>query len=98
MTLTALWLMPLIGGGLVAFLPPRLAKWFGVLVALVVLLVAGFVALNFAPGHSGFQVTEKLAGIPQFRIFYRLGADGLTLLLLVPHAFFTGIAIAAPPV
>ena len=30
MTLTAMWLMPLIGGALVAFLPPRLAKWFGV--------------------------------------------------------------------
>ncbi|TME80675.1 MAG: NADH-quinone oxidoreductase subunit M, partial [Chloroflexi bacterium] len=73
MTLTALWLMPLIGGALVAFLPPRLAKWFGVLVALAVLLVSGFVALNFAPDHSGFQFTEKLAWIPQFSIFYRLG-------------------------
>jgi len=42
-TLTALWLMPLLGGALVAFLPPRLAKWFGLLVALVVLVIAGFV-------------------------------------------------------
>ena len=34
MTLTALWVIPLVGGGLVAFLPPRLAKWMGVLVFL----------------------------------------------------------------
>ena len=39
MTLTTLWLLPLIGGALVAFLPPRLAKWFGVLVALIVLAI-----------------------------------------------------------
>ena len=98
MTLTALWLMPLIGGGLVAFLPPRLAKWFGMLVALVVLLIAGFVAVNFAPDHSGFQFTEKLVWIPQFSIFYRLGVDGISLWLVVLNAFLTVIAIAATPV
>ena len=98
MTLTALWLLPLICGALVAFLPPRLAKWFGVLVALVVLLIAGFVAANFAPDHSGFQFTEKLVWIPQFSIFYRLGVDGISLWLVVLNAFLTVIATAATPV
>jgi NADH-quinone oxidoreductase subunit M len=98
MTLTVLWLMPLVCGALIAFLPPRFAKWSGVLVALIVLLLAGFVALNFAPDYSGFQFTEKVAWIPQFSIFYRLGVDGISLWLLVLNAFLTVIAIAATPV
>src|SRR5207253_5291375 len=98
MTLTALWLMPLVGGVLVAFLPPPLAKWMGALVAAVALLIAAFVAFNFAPGYHGFQFTEKLAWIPQLSIFYRLGVDGISLWLLVLNAFLTLIAIFATPV
>src|SRR5438876_3846490 len=98
MTLTAIWIMPLIGGALVAFLPPRLAKWFGVLVALVTLLIAAFVAFSFAPGYHGFQFTERVAWIPQLSIFYRLGVDGISLWLVVLNAFLTAIAIVAPPV
>jgi len=98
MTLTTLWLLPLIGGALVAFLPPRLAKWFGVLVALIVLAIAGFVATNFATGFKGFQFTEKLAWIPQLSIFYRLGVDGISIWLVVLNAFLTLIAILATPV
>jgi len=43
--------MPLLGGALVAFLPPRLAKWLGLLVALVVLVIAGFYAITGSHGH-----------------------------------------------
>jgi NADH-quinone oxidoreductase subunit M len=98
MTLTVLWAIPLVGGALVAFLPPRLAKWFGTLVALAALFVTGFVVVNFASGFSGFQFTEKLAWIPQLSIFYRLGVDGISLWLLVLNAFLTVIAILATPV
>src|SRR6266576_2624451 len=90
--------MPLVGGALVAFLPPRLAKWFGVLVALVSLLIAGFVGLNFAFFFSDLPFTEKVVWIPQFSIFYRLGVDGISLWLVVLNAFLTVIAIAATPV
>ncbi len=60
MTLTTIWLVPLIGGALVAFLPPRLAKSFGALVALVALSITAFVAANFAPDYHGFQFTERV--------------------------------------
>jgi NADH-quinone oxidoreductase subunit M len=97
LTLTSLWVIPLIGG-LVAAFPPRLAKWFGVLVALVALLVAAFVAFNFAPTFHGYQFTEKIAWIPQLSIFYRLGVDGISLWLVVLNAFLTVIAILATPI
>jgi len=98
MTLTAMWATPLIGGALVAFLPPRLGKWFGALVALVTLVVAGYVAFSFAPDYHGYQFNESLGWIPQFNIFYRLGVDGISLWLLVLNAFLTVIAVLATPV
>jgi len=98
MTLTSMWLIPLVGGALVAFMPPPLAKWFGALVATVALAIAAFVAFSFAPGYHGFQFTEKLEWIPQLSIFYRLGVDGISLWLLVLNAFLTLIAVLATPV
>ncbi len=98
MTLTSMWLIPLVGGVIVAFLPPRLAKWFGALVALAALVVAAFVAFSFAPDQHGYQFGERLTWIPQLHVFYRLGVDGISLWLLELNAFLTLIAILATPV
>ena len=98
MTLTSLWVIPLVGGALVAFLPPRLAKWMGSLVAAVALLIAGFVAANFSPDWHGYQFIERAEWIPQLSIFYRLGVDGISLWLVVLNAVLTVIAILATPV
>ncbi|HEX2647423.1 MAG TPA: NADH-quinone oxidoreductase subunit M [Candidatus Dormibacteraeota bacterium] len=98
MTLTAVWLTPLVGGALVAFLPPRQAKWFGALVAAAALVVAGYVAFSFAPDYHGYQFAERLEWIPQLSISYRLGVDGISLWLVVLNAFLTLIAILATPV
>ncbi|HET7419984.1 MAG TPA: NADH-quinone oxidoreductase subunit M [Candidatus Dormibacteraeota bacterium] len=97
-TLTSLWLLPLVASALIFRLPAMLAKWLGVLTALVTLAIAAFVAFNFAPDYHGFQFTEKVAWIPQFSIFYRLGVDGISLWLVVLNAFLTVIAILATPV
>ncbi|HEY4887921.1 MAG TPA: NADH-quinone oxidoreductase subunit M [Candidatus Dormibacteraeota bacterium] len=98
MTLTTIWLLPMIGAGLIAFMPPRLAKWMGVVVALAALAVAADVAFSFAPGYHGYQFTEAAPWIPQLTIFYRLGLDGISLWLVVLNAFLTVIAILATPV
>jgi NADH-quinone oxidoreductase subunit M len=96
--LTAIWLLPLIGAVLIAFMPPHFAKWLAVVVALAALAIAATVALSFVPGVNGFQFTEKAAWIPQLSIFYRLGVDGISLWLIVLNAFLTVIAILASPI
>ena len=98
MTLTSLWLLPLAGGAIVALLPPRLAKWFGVLVSLGALAISAYVAFNFTPGFHGYQYVEKVEWIPQLSIFYRLGVDGISLWLIVLNAFLTVIALLATPI
>ncbi len=98
MTLSIIWLLPLVGGLFVGFLPPHFAKWFGVVVALCALGLTGFVAFNFLPGVHGFQFSEKAEWIPQLAIFYRLGIDGISLWLVVLNAFLTVIAVLATPI
>jgi NADH-quinone oxidoreductase subunit M len=97
MSLTVIWLLPLIGAALIAFMPPRLAKLWGVVLALTTLAISIGVAATFAPGYNGFQFTEQAPWIPQLRIFYRLGVDGISLWLVVLNAFLTVIAILATP-
>jgi NADH-quinone oxidoreductase subunit M len=98
MTLTPIWLLPLIGAAVVAFLPPRIAKWIGLTVALADLVLAALLAYFFLPGHPGYQFTESIAWIPQLSIFYRLGVDGISLWLVVLNAFLTVIAVLATPI
>jgi NADH-quinone oxidoreductase subunit M len=98
MTLTAIWLLPLVGAAFIAFIPPRFAKWLGVLVALASLAVAAGVAFSFAPGYRGYQFAEVVPWIPQLRVFYRLGVDGISLWLVVLNALLTVIAILATPI
>ena len=98
MTLTTIWLLPMIGAALIAFIPARFAKWMGVVVALAALAVAADVAFSFAPGYHGYQFTEAAPWIPQLTIFYRLGVDGISLWLVVLNAFLTVIAILATPI
>jgi len=98
MTLTVIWLLPLVGAALIAFMPPRFAKWSGVAVAVASLGVAAGVAFAFEPGYRGYQFTETFLWIPPLRIFYRLGVDGISLWLVVLNAFLTVIAILATPV
>src|SRR5437899_3306393 len=98
MTLTSIWLLPLVGAVLIAFMPPRFAKWMGVLVALVTLGISGGVALAFAPNSHGYQFTEQVPWIPQLHIFYHLGVDGISVWLVVLNALLTVIAVLATPV
>jgi NADH-quinone oxidoreductase subunit M len=98
MTLSAIWVLPLVGGVVVAFLPPRIAKWLGVLVALASLALAAYVAYNFTPGQAGYQFVEKAAWISPLNVLYELGVDGISLWLVVLNAFLTVIAVLAAPI
>ncbi len=97
MTLTTMWLLPLIGAVFVAFMPPRFAKWMSVLVSLATLGLSGFVAVEFASGYHGYQFTENVPWIQPLRIFYHLGVDGISLWLVVLNALLTVIAVLATP-
>jgi len=97
MTLTTIWVLPMIGAVFVAFMPPRFAKWMSVVVSTATLGLTGFVAVEFANGYSGYQFTENVPWIQPLRVFYHLGVDGISLWLVVLNALLTVIAVLATP-
>jgi NADH-quinone oxidoreductase subunit M len=96
--LTPIWLLPLIGAFLVAFMPPRWSKWMSAITAMVTLGIAATVAILFDPAAHGYQFSEQIAWIPQLRIFYHLGVDGISIWLVVLNALLTVIAVLATPI
>ena len=96
--LSILWLTPLIGGVLVAFMPPYWSKLMAAITAIFTLGVAAGLAIAFDPSAHSFQFTEEVPWIPQLAIFYRLGVDGISIWLVVLNAFLTVIAVLATPI
>jgi NADH-quinone oxidoreductase subunit M len=99
--LSLLWLLPLVGAGLVIVLPAgaaRLAKWTGLLVSLVTLAVAIVVTVGFdtTPVAAPYQFVESHSWIPAFGASYTLGVDGIAVVLallttgLVPLLMLAG--------
>src|SRR6195256_4329947 len=97
MTLTTIWLLPLIGSVLVAFMPPGLSKYMSTLSAVVTLGIAVGVAAAFDPSAHQYQFSEQAPWIPQLAIFYHLGVDGISIWLVVLNALLTVIAVMATP-
>src|SRR5574340_1130461 len=86
--LSLLWLLPLVGAGLIIVLPagqPRLAKWAGLAVSLGVLAVAVTITVGFDSTATGaqWQFVESYSWIPSFGAGYRLGVDGIAVVLVL---------------
>ncbi len=96
--LSALWLVPLVGAVLVIALPGRrqqLAKWSGLVVALVVLGLSIVVTAGFHPGGAPYQFVESHSWIPAFGAGYTLGVDGIAVVLVLLTAVLVPLLIVA---
>jgi NADH-quinone oxidoreductase subunit M len=94
-TLTIIWLLPVLGALALAFAPREQARLVGAVFAVATFALTLVVALAFDPSHHGYQFEQKLDWIPQFGVSYHLGVDGISLWLLVLNALLTVIAILA---
>jgi NADH-quinone oxidoreductase subunit M len=95
--LTDIWLVPVVGGILVAFLPAHFGKWVAVLTAALALVVAGYAAYAFDPATHGYQFVEQVRWIPQLKADYYLGVDSVSVWLVVLNALIGLIAVLATP-
>ncbi|MGH3957770.1 NADH-quinone oxidoreductase subunit M [Mycobacterium sp.] len=98
--LSVLWLVPIIGAGLVIVLPagqPRLAKWTGLVVSLIVLAVAIVVTTGFDSTATGpsYQFVENHSWIPAFGAGYTLGVDGIAVVLVLLTAVLVPLLVLA---
>jgi NADH-quinone oxidoreductase subunit M len=89
---------PLIGALIVAFAPSRYARTLALAASLVAWVLSLLLLIGFepnAPAPRQFQLVEKLDWIPLFGIQYKVGVDGLSLILVVLTTTLTWISILA---
>lgn len=79
--LTLLWATPAIGA-VAAAAVPRAARWIGLAASLLALGIGVGLACAFDPA-GGFQFVESHSWIPSFGAGYRLGLDGVGLVLVL---------------
>ncbi len=87
--------LPLIGALLVAALPASSARGVALGVAVITCVLSLFLLVGYLPGRVGFQFVETYAWIPVFGIQYKVGADGLSIALVVLTTTLTWIAMLA---
>ncbi|MES2210676.1 MAG: NADH-quinone oxidoreductase subunit M [Chloroflexota bacterium] len=94
--LTTITFLPLVGALLIAFLPASWARPVALGAALLTWIASLLLVVGFSAGSGGFfQFTEELSWIPAFGIEYKLGVDGLSLLLVVLTTTLSWISILA---
>jgi NADH-quinone oxidoreductase subunit M len=91
---------PLVGALLVAFAPSRHARKLALAASLFawvvsLLLLIGFDPNPNVPAGRAFQFKEALPWIPLFGIQYKVGVDGLSLILVVLTTTLSWISILA---
>ena len=80
-----IWL-PILGGALVLALGntrPGAARWLSLLIALVVFVLSVPLLTGFDYANAGLQFLERREWIPAYDIQYHLGADGISVALIV---------------
>lgn len=93
----SVWL-PILGGVLVLALGSgrdEMARWLALVTSGVVLLVTIALLVGFDPSSASMQFVEERLWIGAFDIHYKLGVDGISILLVLLTALSTLIAVAA---
>jgi NADH-quinone oxidoreductase subunit M len=94
--LSVVTFLPLAGALAVAVLPARFARPAALAAALLAWIASLLLAVGFSADRGGlFQFVEELSWIPVFGIEYKLGVDGLSLLLVILTTTLTWISILA---
>src|SRR4051812_37070716 len=87
---------PLIGAGIVLFIPKQnenAIRWIANLVALVGFLVSVPLWFWYNPQNPDFQFVERMPWIPSIGAEYFLGIDGFSTLLILLTTMMGVIAI-----
>ncbi|MFS8831053.1 NAD(P)H-quinone oxidoreductase subunit 4, partial [Synechococcus sp. R8-2] len=71
-------------------------RWFALFIAVtdLLILLAGFY-VGYDPGQTGLQLLERYTWVPQVGLSWSVGADGLSMPLILLTAFITTLAILA---
>ena len=97
--LSFIWLVMLVGAVIIAVLPSGAKdamRWTSLVCSFLSLVVALLVYLAYDPNGPTFQFVERAEWVPALGISYFVGADGISLAMLILNGFviFTGSMIS----
>ncbi len=96
--LTWMIFAPLIGAGLLLFIPSRRANWIRWIAAFssgVPLLLSAQLFSGFDRSEAGLQFVEKVSWIESLNISYHVGTDGLSITMILLTALLCFLCIFA---
>jgi NADH-quinone oxidoreductase subunit M len=96
--ISAITFVPLVGALVIALIPRenlQAIRWTALGTALVAFALSLVLLVGFDPGAAGFSLVEQADWIPIFGIQYKVGADGLSAVLVVLTTTLTWISILA---
>ncbi|MFL0785326.1 MAG: NAD(P)H-quinone oxidoreductase subunit 4 [Prochlorococcus sp.] len=93
-------LFPIVGSLLVPFIPDegdgKQVRWFALGIALVTFLITvGAYLYGYDPSLSGLQLSERVSWLPDIGLTWAVGADGLSMPLILLTSFITALAVLA---
>ena len=89
--------LPLIGMGLLTFIPtekPQLTRQFTLFVMIVQLALTAWLYLSFSSSDPGLQFATRIPWIQQWGVSYYVGLDGFNVLLVLLTAFLAPLVVA----
>jgi len=94
--LTYLLLAPFLGSMLLLFFKEQkgnLIRWFTMAVSLVTFFISLFILYGFNKTEGGFQFIQHFTWIKSLNISYKVGIDGISLLLVLLTTFLTPLTL-----
>ena len=73
----------------------RNARWAALWTSLVVFAISLKLWWDFDPAQVGYQFNESVAWLPQFKVGYKMGVDGISVLFVLLSTALTPICILA---
>ena len=93
-------LVPIVAALFIPFIPDKgdgkVVRWYGLSTTLVTFLITVAAYLTgYDPSVSGLQMVEKVSWIPSLGLQWSVGADGLSMPLILLTSFITSLAALA---
>ena len=95
-------LFPIVAAFVIPFLPDgnKVVRWYGLGTSLITFLitVVGYIK-GYDPAVSTLQMVDRVQWVPELGLTWSVGADGLSMPLILLTSFITSLAaLAAWPV
>ncbi len=93
-------LFPIVGALLVPFIPDKgdgkQVRWFALVISMMTFLITvGAYIKGYNPNIQGLQLSERVSWLPDLGLTWALGADGLSMPLILLTSFITSLAVLA---